>query len=102
MLRIDTAEVFQPLLAPARYKGAWGGRGSGKSHFFASAVVEHCLLHPGAKVVAIREIQKTLAQSAKAVIEQKIQDFIGSANDEPNCELEPNSRTPSQLRGRIS
>ena len=33
-LRIATARVFAPLLAPARYKGAYGGRGSGKSHFF--------------------------------------------------------------------
>jgi hypothetical protein len=29
-LRIPTARVFEPLLAPARYKGAFGGRGSGK------------------------------------------------------------------------
>ena len=35
MLReIETARVFKPLLEPARYKGAYGGRGSGKSHFF--------------------------------------------------------------------
>ena len=30
ILRIQTAQVFEPLLAPARYKGAFGGRGSGK------------------------------------------------------------------------
>ena len=30
-LRIPTAPVFRPLLEPARYKGAYGGRGSGKS-----------------------------------------------------------------------
>jgi len=29
-LRIPTARVFEPLLAPARYKGVFGGRGSGK------------------------------------------------------------------------
>jgi phage terminase large subunit len=79
MLRIETAKVFQPLLAPARYKGAWGGRNGAKSHFFAGAVVEYCLLTPGAKVVCIREVQKTLAQSAKALIEAKIQEFgVGS------------------------
>jgi phage terminase large subunit len=71
--------VFEPLLAPSRYKGAWGGRGSGKSHFMAGAVVEHCLLHPGSRVVCIREVQKTLAQSAKLLIENKIQEFgVGS------------------------
>jgi phage terminase large subunit len=42
-------------------------------------VVRYCPLHPGAKVVCIREVQKTLAQSAKALIEQKIQDYgVGS------------------------
>jgi hypothetical protein len=39
MLAIETARVFEPLLKPSRYKGAWGGRGSGKSHFMAGAVV---------------------------------------------------------------
>jgi hypothetical protein len=29
-LRIPTARVFEALLQPARYKGAYGGRGSGK------------------------------------------------------------------------
>ncbi|MGI8853696.1 MAG: phage terminase large subunit, partial [Methyloceanibacter sp.] len=41
----------------------------------AGAVVEHCLLHPGTRVVCIREVQKTLAQSAKLLIENKIQEF---------------------------
>ena len=41
----------------------------------AGAIVEYCLLHPGAKIVCIREVQKTLAQSAKALIEAKIQEF---------------------------
>ena len=30
ILKIPTAKVFEPLLAPARYKGVHGGRGSGK------------------------------------------------------------------------
>ena len=30
VLKIPTAKVFEPLLAPARYKGVHGGRGSGK------------------------------------------------------------------------
>ena len=43
-LTIETARIFEPLLKPSRYKGAWGGRGSGKSHYMAGAVVEYCLL----------------------------------------------------------
>jgi hypothetical protein len=30
ILKIPTARIFEPLLAPARYKGIHGGRGSGK------------------------------------------------------------------------
>jgi phage terminase large subunit len=61
-MEIQTARIFEPLLKPSRYKGVWGGRGSGKSHYMAGAVVEYCLLHPGARIVCIREVQKTLAQ----------------------------------------
>ncbi|MCZ7659182.1 MAG: phage terminase large subunit [Xanthobacteraceae bacterium] len=71
-LRIRTARVFRPLLAPARYKGAYGGRGSGKSHFFGELVVDRCLAEPGTLAVCIREVQKTLAQSSKRLIESKI------------------------------
>lgn len=74
-LRIETAEVFEPLLAPARYKGAWGGRGSGKSHFFAELLVEECLANPGTRAVCIREVQKTLKESSKRLIEDKIRAF---------------------------
>ena len=67
-LRIPTAEVFEPLLEPARYKGAHGGRGSGKSHFFGGLLVEDALAEPGnygegLRAVCIREVQKDLAQS---------------------------------------
>ena len=72
-LTLQTPEVFKPLDQPSRYKGAYGGRGSGKSWHFASMVVERCLLKPGSRIVCIREIQKTLAQSAKALIESTIQ-----------------------------
>ena len=72
-LRIPTAPVFRPLLAPARYKGAYGGRGSGKSHFFGELMVEECLLVPGTLAVCIREVQKSLIQSSKRLIESKIQ-----------------------------
>ena len=79
MLTIDTARVFDPLFQSSRYKGAWGGRGSGKSHYMAGAVVEYCLLNPSSRIVCIREVQKTLAQSAKLLIENKIQEFgVGS------------------------
>jgi len=72
-MRIDTPRWALPLLQPARYKGAHGGRGGGKSHFFAEAVVEAHLLDPDSKTVCIREIQKSLRHSVKALIEAKIE-----------------------------
>lgn len=80
VLRIETAEVFEPLLAPARYKGAWGGRGSGKSHFFGGLLIEDCLAEPGntgegMRAVCIREVQKDLAQSSKLLVESKIREM---------------------------
>lgn len=71
VLQIQTPEVFLPLLEPARYKGAWGGRGSGKSHFFGEMLVEECLIQP-TRAVCVREIQKSLDQSVKRLIEDKI------------------------------
>lgn len=79
-LRIDTAEVFEPLLLPARYKGAYGGRGSGKSQFFGGLGPEDALRFPGEageglRMVCIREVQKSLKHSAKSLIEAKLQEF---------------------------
>ncbi len=74
-LEIETHKVFLPLLQPARYKGAHGGRGSGKSHFFAGLLVACCLARPGLKAVCIREVQKDLKHSAKLLIEHKIREF---------------------------
>jgi Phage terminase large subunit len=71
-LKIPTAKVFEPLLAPARYKGAYGGRGSGKSHFFGELLVETCQAERGTLAVCIREAQRTLVQSSKRLIEGKI------------------------------
>jgi phage terminase large subunit len=72
ILRIPTAKVFEPLLKSARYKGVYGGRGSGKSHFFGELLVETCQAERGTLAVCIREAQRTLAQSSKRLIESKI------------------------------
>lgn len=72
-LEIKTPRWCLPLLEPKRYKGAKGGRGSGKSHFFAELLVEEHIINPGQQTVCIREIQKSLKFSAKKLIEDKIQ-----------------------------
>lgn len=71
-LQIQTPRVFLPLLEYSRYKGAYGGRGSGKSHFFAEALIEQCLLEK-TDAVCVREIQRSLAQSVKKLLENKIE-----------------------------
>lgn len=71
-LRIQTPRKFAPLLKPARYKGAHGGRGSGKSHFFAEMLVERCILQPGTRAACVREVQKSLKNSVKLLVEDKI------------------------------
>jgi len=76
---LDTPEVFVPLIEPGkRYRGAYGGRASGKSHFFAERLVEEALSSPGERAgeglraVCVREVQRTLSASSKLLIEDKI------------------------------
>lgn len=71
-LRVEIPDVFAPLLEPRRFKGAYGGRGSGKSHFFASHLLIRALSQPGFRAVCIREVQRSLAQSVKQLLEDKI------------------------------
>ena len=71
-LDIDTAAWALPLLEPKRYKGASGGRASGKSHFFAEYAVEEMVYDPELRVVCIREVQRALKYSAKSLVEAKI------------------------------
>lgn len=71
ILQIQTPRAFKPLLGPARYKGAHGGRGSGKSHFFAELALEE-QLRGRTDIVCIRETQRSLNQSVKKLLEAKI------------------------------
>src|SRR5262245_42110573 len=80
-LDIQTARVFKPLLPPARYKGAHGGRGSGKSHFFADLLIEDSQAEKGMRSVCIREVQKSLKESAKRLIEDKLGEHGLGASD---------------------
>lgn len=81
VLDIPTARVFAPLLQRSRYKGAKGGRGSGKSTFFGGALIEDCVAEPGEnggegmRAVCLREVQQDLAQSSKLLIETKLRDL---------------------------
>ena len=70
-LELDIAEVFVPLLANARYLGAHGGRGSGKSHFYAERWLAENI-SGRFDFVCLRETLKSLEFSVKKLLESKI------------------------------
>ena len=75
VLQIDTPAWVEPLLYPLRYKGAYGGRGSGKSHMFAELLIEEHIMDQNQSSVCVREIQKSLNQSVKRLLELKIEEL---------------------------
>jgi phage terminase large subunit len=68
-LRIPRA--FSGLFKPARYKAFYGGRGSGKSHSVASALVLRGAQAP-IRWGCYREIQKSIRDSSKRLLDDKI------------------------------
>ena len=63
--------AFRELFTPSRYKAYFGGRGSAKSHSFAAALVIRASQAP-LRVLCAREIQKSIGESVKALIDDKI------------------------------
>jgi phage terminase large subunit len=61
-----------PFLEKTRYKALYGGRGSGKSHFFAELLIFRAV-QAKTNAVCIRETQKSLTHSSKRLLEDKIQ-----------------------------
>lgn len=74
VLRVSVPRAYAPLLQPARYKGAHGGRGSAKSHFFAERLILRCLERK-TRAVCIREVQNTLRDSVRQLLVDKIVKF---------------------------
>ena len=72
ILTIEVPRKLKPLLYPKRYKGAYGGRGGAKSHFFAERVLKTCVAKPS-RVVCIREIQDSIRDSVRQLLVDKIQ-----------------------------
>ena len=73
-IRVEVAPVFAPLLYPKRYKGAHGGRGSAKSHFFAEQGIARTYQRP-LRMVCIREVQNSIKDSVRQLLIDKIQKF---------------------------
>ena len=72
--KIECPRKLVPLLAPRRYKGAYGGRGGAKSHFFAEQIVIRCFAQR-VRVVCIREVQSSIKDSVRQLIIDKIEKF---------------------------
>jgi phage terminase large subunit len=74
MLKVEVPRKLKPLLGQARYKGAYGGRGGAKSHFFAEQVILKAYVSP-ARIVCIREVQNSIKDSVKQLLIDKINKF---------------------------
>jgi hypothetical protein len=86
-LKVQVPAPLEPLLYPARYKGAHGGRGGAKSHFFAEQLVVRSLSQQ-TRWACIREVQNSLKESVHQLLSDKIQKFgLGGAfevHDKPS------------------
>jgi phage terminase large subunit len=58
---------------PVRYRAAYGGRGSAKSHSFAQALILKAAQQP-LRVGCYREIQKSIRDSVKRLLDDKIRE----------------------------
>ena len=67
--------LFDQMKRASRYKALYGGRGSAKSHFFAEALIANAADSKGFRAVCVREVQKSLKESAKRLLEDKIEWF---------------------------
>jgi phage terminase large subunit-like protein len=75
-IRIGAASpIFDQFKRPSRYKALFGGRGSAKSHFFAESLIANADSVKGMRALCVREVQKTLQESAKRLLEDKIAKF---------------------------
>jgi len=73
-INVEVPRKLKPLLYPKRYKGAYGGRGGAKSHFFAEQVVLRAYMRPS-RIVCIREVQNSIKDSVKQLLIDKIEKF---------------------------
>lgn len=78
MSSIEFPEAFRFLWAktaddglPVRYRAAYGGRGSAKSHSLCSAAVLKGAMEP-LRIGVYREIQRSIRDSAKRLLDDKI------------------------------
>ena len=64
--------AFRELFKPARYKAFYGGRGSAKSHSIATALIIKAAEIEPLRIGCYREIQKSIRDSSKRLLDDKI------------------------------
>src|SRR5688572_14973231 len=95
-LNVEVPRKLLPLLSPARYKGAYGGRGGAKSHFFAEQIIVRCYAK-ATRVACIREVQQTMKDSVRQLLINKIQKLgLGQAFDVLESEIRGVPGTPAE------
>lgn len=65
--KIELPKIYKFLFEPKRYKAMYGGRGSGKSHSVARALLIMGMQRP-IRVVCAREIQKSIKDSVHKLL----------------------------------
>ena len=65
-------KIRRTMGKPARYRVLHGGRGGGKSYFFAQLILARCL-EKTTRVVCIREIQVSIKDSVRQLLVDQIQ-----------------------------
>ncbi len=71
MVKLSLPAQFRDLFKPARYKAFYGGRGSAKSHSFATALLIQAGKEP-LRVLCGREVQLSIKDSVKQLLDDKI------------------------------
>lgn len=71
-MELNTPAAFGFLFeGDARYRAAYGGRGSGKSHTFATGCVLRAYQRP-TRILCCREVQNSIKDSVKRLLDDKI------------------------------
>lgn len=101
-IEVQVPRKLKPLLSPSRYKGAYGGRGGAKSHFFAEQIIVRCAASP-LRVVCIREVQKSIKDSVRQLLIDKIAKFgLGDLFDVVETEIRGKNGSLIIFRGMQS
>ena len=74
MQTITLPKAFKDLREPSRYKAFYGGRGSAKSHSFATALLMRGGENP-LRILCAREVQLSIKDSVKQLLDDKINQY---------------------------